>query len=246
MLKTERHNYIIKQINLHNRILSADLSTDLAVSEDTIRRDLQELATEGLILKVHGGALSKAFHYPSQNPSYALDAKKTIAKKAISLIKNDMVVLTGGGTSVIELARLIPKNLEATFFTVSPLVAMELADHPNLEVVLLGGKLSKTAQICIGSQVISQLNDVRADICFTGMYSISAEEGLTESDWEVVQVKKAMLKSASKTAVLSIAEKLNSVQKLRVGHLSTIDYLITDARPNDESLAAYEKHLTLI
>ncbi|MBE7178368.1 MAG: DeoR/GlpR transcriptional regulator [Mucilaginibacter polytrichastri] len=246
MLKTERHAYIMKQINLHNRIQSADLSSNLAVSEDTIRRDLHELATAGLILKVHGGALSKSFHYPSQNPSYALDAKKSIAKKAISLIKKDMVVLTGGGTTVIEMARMMPENLEATFFTISPLVALELSDHPRLEVVLLGGKLSKTAQISIGSQVISQLSDLKADICFTGVYSLSANEGLTESDWEVVQVKKAMIKSASKTAVLSISEKLGSVQKLRVGPISDIDYLITEAHPEDRLLDEYRNHLQVI
>jgi len=64
MLKEERHKFILKEINLHNKVLSTDLEEQLAVSDDTIRRDLIELAELGLIVKVHGGAMSKTYHYP--------------------------------------------------------------------------------------------------------------------------------------------------------------------------------------
>src|SRR5690606_31341663 len=127
MLKKERHAYIIKQINLHNKVLSSDLSVQLDVSEDTIRRDLNELSESGKILKVHGGALSKSFHYPFQQvDAYAKDAKKEIARKTLGLIQNGMILLASGGTTMIELARMIPDSLSCTFFTVSPLVALEL------------------------------------------------------------------------------------------------------------------------
>src|SRR5690606_5526447 len=98
MLKEERQNFIIKQINLHNKVLSSDLSVQLNVSEDTIRRDLNELAESGKVMKVYGGALSKSFQYPFQEiETYAKDAKKEIAHKALSLLQNGMVVLAGGG-----------------------------------------------------------------------------------------------------------------------------------------------------
>src|ERR1700712_1260804 len=95
MLKQERHSYILKQINLHNKVLSSQLSIELQVSEDTIRRDLAELADSGEILKVHGGALSKSYHFSNQQKTvYAQDAKIEIAKKAVTLIKENMIVLT--------------------------------------------------------------------------------------------------------------------------------------------------------
>ncbi len=230
----------MKQINLHNKVLSADLSLQLDVSEDTIRRDLNELSETGKLLKVHGGALSKSFHFPyQQNEIYARDAKKLVANKAIKLLKEGMVILTGGGTTMIELAKLIPNNLEATFFTVSPLVALELSEHPLLTVILVGGQLSKNSQINIGAKAILDLSDIKVDLCFLGANGIDTKEGITDSDWEVVQVKKAMIKVSAKVAILSIAEKLNSVQKMKVCDLKQITYFITDATPTDSVLSLY-------
>ncbi len=247
MLKEERQAYIIRQINLHNKVLSSDLSLQLNVSEDTIRRDLNELAESGKILKVHGGALSKSFHYPFQeHATYAKDAKTEIAKKVLNLIKDNMFLLASGGTTMIEFARLLPDSLNCTFFTISPLVALELAEKPNINVILLGGQLSKSANINVGSLTISQLADIKVDLCIQGANSISVENGLTDSDWEVVQVKKAMLKSAQKTAIVSIAEKLDSTQKLKVCELNAIDYLITELKPTDRLLSNYTNHLTVI
>lgn len=241
MLKKERHTFIMKQINLHNKVLSSDLSQQLNVSEDTVRRDLNELDEAGKLLKVHGGALSKSFHFPfHQNEVYAQESKKQVALKAISLIKEGMVVLTGGGTTMIEMAKLIPEDLEATFFTISPLVALELAEHPRLTVILIGGQLSKNAQINIGASVINDLSEIKVDVCFLGANGIDVKEGITDSDWEVVQVKKAMIKSTAKVVILSIAEKLNSVQKMRVCGLNQVTHFITDLDPESEDLIPFK------
>lgn len=247
MLKEERQAFIIKQVNLHNKVLSSDLSAQLNVSEDTVRRDLHELAEAGKVLKVHGGALSKSFHYSFQQTEvYAKDAKKEIARKALQLIQDDMVVLVGGGTTMIELARMIPDSLEALFFTVSPLVALELAERANVTVMLIGGQLSKNAQINIGAQVIQQLSEIRVDLCFLGTNGLSVAEGVTDSDWEVVQVKKAMLKSAKKTVLLSITEKLDSVQHMQVCPLHAIHSLVTELKPSAAALEGYGREVVVI
>lgn len=247
MLKEERQAYIIKQINLHNKVLSSDLSVELNVSEDTIRRDLNELSESGKILKVHGGALSKSFHYPFEKTEfYAKEAKKEIARKALKLIQEDMTLLIGGGTTMIEVARMIPDNLNCTFFTVSPLVALELAERSNTNVMLIGGQLSKSSHISLGAQVINQLSEIKVDLCLLGANAISIDEGITDSDWEVVQVKKAMLKSAKKTAIMSISEKLDSTQKMTVCPLNAIHYLITELNPEDASLQEYATFTTVL
>jgi|ERR1035438_2753617 DeoR/GlpR family transcriptional regulator of sugar metabolism len=241
MLKEERHNIILKEINLHNKVLTTDLRDLLVVSEDTIRRDLNELDEQGVILKVHGGAMSKTFHYPfnGQNSVYALESKQVIADKAIKLFKNGMLILIEGGTTIMEIAKKIPEDLQATFLTVSPQVALTLAEHENLEVITIGGRLAKNDNIHTGASVINELSNIKPDLCVIGTNGISVHEGLTDSDWEVVQVIKAMIGSAKKVAVVSIAEKFGSVQKIRISDLSNIDYIITELPHDSPVLSSY-------
>ncbi|MGJ1433346.1 DeoR/GlpR family DNA-binding transcription regulator [Sphingobacterium spiritivorum] len=247
MLKEERQAYIIHQINLHNKVLSSDLSVQLNVSEDTIRRDLNELAENGQVLKVYGGALSKSFQFPFQDGNvYAKESKKEIARKSISLIQNGMTVLVGGGTTVIELARIIPEDIQCTFFTISPLVALELAEKENIEVISIGGKLSRNTNIVTGAQVINELSEIKVDLCILGTNSLSIDDGITDSDWEVVQIKRAMIKCSHKVAILSIAEKLNSNQKMKVAPLRDVSFLVTDLTPEHPSLKEFAKTIKVI
>jgi DeoR/GlpR family transcriptional regulator of sugar metabolism len=243
MLREERFKLILNQLNLHNKVLSSDLSTMLHVSEDTIRRDLRDLAQAGKVLKVHGGAITKSFNSPFQSDDevYAQQEKQQIAEKALSLLKNDMVVLTEGGTTLIELAKKIPDNLRATFFTLSPLVALSLSEHPNLNVITIGGKLNKDVSLVTGSSVVNQLSQIKVDLCLSGCNALSVPEGLTDSDWEVVQVKMAMVRAAKRIAILTISEKLDSSQRMNVCAINQINYLITELSPNNPQLAAYRK-----
>ncbi|HLQ99932.1 MAG TPA: DeoR/GlpR family DNA-binding transcription regulator [Sphingobacterium sp.] len=247
MLKEERQAFIIHQLNLHNKVLSSDLSVKLKVSEDTVRRDLNELAENGQLIKVYGGALSKSYQYPFQEGHvYAKEAKKQIAHKAVSLIEKGMTVLAGGGTTMLELARAIPKDLQCTFFTISPLVALELAEKENLEVILMGGKLSRNTNIVTGAQVINEMSEIKVDLCLLGTNSLSVEEGVTDSDWEVVQIKKAMFKCSKKLAILSISEKLGSNQRMRVAPLKNVTYLVTDLDNSDARLEDFKEHIEIL
>lgn len=239
----------MREVNLHNKVLSADLSKMLSVSEDTIRRDFQELIQEGKILKVHGGAVSPSFHFPHnmQSNVYAREAKQAIAEKVKKLFRKDITILIEGGTTIIEIARAIPKDLRATFFTLSPQVAITLAEHEKLDVISIGGKLGKNANVHTGASVINQLADIKVDLCIIGANGISMAEGLMDSDWEIVQVIKAMIRSSQKVAVVSIAEKLNTVQRIKVCDINAINYLVTELSPTDPSLAGYQhQHFELI
>ena len=241
MLKKERQAYILHQVNLHNKVLSSSLCTEIHVSEDTIRRDLQELAEEGKVIKVHGGALSHSFNqvYFSTNGVYSQNQKQVIARKAISLISNGMFVLTSGGTTIMELARSLPPQLKATFISGSIPAILEYMHHPYIEVILIGDKISKNSKITVGSEAIAKIKQVKADICFLGTNAIDVEHGITDNDWEVVQLKKAMIESSKKVVCLSIAEKVNSVQPIRVCGLDDIDLLITELPAEDPFLRPY-------
>ncbi|TDW95886.1 DeoR/GlpR family DNA-binding transcription regulator [Dinghuibacter silviterrae] len=242
MLKEERHKFILKEINLHNKVLSTDLRDQLIVSEDTIRRDLNELADQGLIVKVYGGAMGRTFHYPfnGETQVYALEAKQVIADKTLRLFRNGMLILMEGGTTIMEIAKRIPDDLEATVFTVSPQVALTLAYHEKLEVIVIGGRLAKNSNIHTGASVINELSNIKPDLCVIGANGISVEDGITDSDWEVVQVNKAMIRSAKKVALVSIAEKFGTVRKLKITDIENIDYIITELTPGSPELAAYD------
>ena len=242
MLKRERQAFIIHQVNLHNKILSSDLSQEINVSEDTIRRDLNELANMKKIIKVHGGALSKSFHNSFQHKNiYSIEHKKVIAQKAVSIIKDGMFVLTTGGTTIIELARALPEDLHATFFTGSLPAAFEYMHHPNIEVIIIGDRLSKSSQITVGGGAISKIREIKADLSFLGVNAIDIEYGITDSDWDIVQVKQAMIESSSKVVVLTISEKVNTTKRLKVCNVKDIDVLITELKPDDPMLELYAK-----
>lgn len=242
MLKKERQAYILHQVSLHNSVLSADLSNAINVSEDTIRRDLNELADNGKLIKVHGGALSKSFNsFYLRSDVYNVDNKKRIAQKAVSLIKDGMFVITGGGTTIIEMARLLPENLKATFFTGSIPAAYEYSQHPNIELIFIGDKISKKSQIAVGGEAISRISHIKADLCFLGINALDKETGITDNDWDIVQMKKAMIESASQTAVMTISEKLNTSQRVRICGIDEIDILITELDMNDHALDPFRQ-----
>jgi len=243
MLKKERQAYILHQVNLHNKVLSSSLSSEINVSEDTIRRDLVELAEEGKVIKVHGGALSHSFsdvNYPSRNV-YSQDEKRIIARKAASLIQDGMFVLTSGGTTIIELGRSLPPQLRATFISGSIPAILEYMHHPTIDVILIGDKVSKDAKITVGGEAISKIRQIKADLCFLGINAIDVSHGITDNDWDVVQLKKAMIESSQKVICMTIAEKINSLQPIHVCDIRDIDILITELPPDDPVLQPYVK-----
>ena len=243
MLKRERQAYILHQVNLHNKVLSTDLSLHINVSDDTIRRDLQELSEAGKLIKVHGGALSPSFHNGRHTSKevYSYTQKKIIAQKAVSMIKDGMFVLTGGGTTIIELARALPSTLHATFISGSIPAIYEYMNHPNIDVIVIGDKISKNSKITVGLEAISRIRQIKADICFLGINALNLENGVSDNDWEVVQIKKAMIEAAQKLVCLTIAEKINSQQPFQVCESSKIDTLITELSADEFLLKPYKE-----
>lgn len=243
MLKEERQSLILREVNIHNKVLLSDLSLKLDVSEDTVRRDLQELSEAGKIIKVRGGALSKSYQMYSyrENDIYAYQEKTIIAGKVVSLLRDGMLVLISGGSTNLEIARILPPDLRVTFLTISLSTAMQLLDHPNSDVIFIGGQLSKTARISVGGEVVHALQQVRPDLCIMGTNGLDAVAGVTDSDWEVVTIKKAMMRASQKVLVHAIAEKLNSVQKIKVCGLDELDVLVTELSPENDALAPYRQ-----
>ncbi|WP_343485871.1 DeoR/GlpR family DNA-binding transcription regulator [Allomuricauda sp. d1] len=249
MLKAERHQIILNEVQLHNRVLLGDIAEELNVSIDTVRRDVKELDEQHLLRKVHGGAIALGFNTLTIQGQgvYALVEKRKIAEKAIKLIRPGQVLLISGGTTNVELVRMLPPKLELTCFTPNLAVAVQLLNKPNVETILIGGKLVTDSQIAVGGSAINMLSDIRADLCFLGTNSIHSEAGITEFDWEIVQLKKAMISASKKVVSPSISEKLDSIRKYRICGTEAIDVLITELEPTDSKLSPYsEKNIEIL
>lgn len=243
MLKEERHDFILNEVKTRNRVLLTDLAAKLNISEDTVRRDLKYLDELGKIRKVHGGAISNSFQiytYKEQE-IYAHEIKSVIAKKAQVLLKEGQVIFITGGTTNLEFARLFPKNLKATIFTPSLPVAMQLLEHPDIQTIFIGGRLSHQAQIALGGEAIQTISQVRADLCFLGTGRLDPVHGLSEFDWEVVQLKKAMIAASRKVVSLTISEKINSSQIYKVCNTQAVHTLVTELNPQDPFLLPFKK-----
>lgn len=243
MLKEERHDFILNEVKVRNRVLLTDIAEKLGISEDTVRRDLKYLDEQGKIKKVHGGAISNSFHLYSYKAQeiYAHENKSIIAQKAHSLLKDGQVILISGGTTNLEFARFFPKHIRATMFTPSLPVAMQLMEHPNVQTVFIGGRLNNEAQIALSAETIQTISQIRADLCFLGTGHLDLIQGLSEFDWEVVQLKKAMIQASKKVVSLTISEKINSSQVYKVCDITAIHTLITELNPEDPFLAPIKK-----
>jgi len=147
------------------------------------------------------------------------------------------VLLLDGGTTALELARRLPPDRECTVLTNAPPVAAALASHPCAEVVLIGGRLLKDAQVTVGSAAVDALRQVRADACVLGICSLHPELGVTVTDHDEAHVKRAMVEASAEVIALATAEKLNTASPWLVAPLADVTYLVTDA--GEELTAGY-------
>jgi DeoR/GlpR family transcriptional regulator of sugar metabolism len=240
MVKEERLQLILQHLTRDNRVQLGEMSRLLNVSEDTVRRDIKELDIQGLLKAVRGGAIATSTipqHYRDRE-KYDISLKKRMAEKAIPFIQNGQTIFMDGGTSVLAVAEMLPKDLKVTVVTNSFPVADALEDHPSAEVIFAGGRLYKTAFTTIGQQAIDTVRNVRANIYFFGVSSIHTI-GLTARSYEDSLVKRAMVENATKIIALSTLQKIDTAEAFFVCPITKVDTLVTEAEPEDEKLQPY-------
>ncbi|NHC36767.1 DeoR/GlpR family DNA-binding transcription regulator [Scytonema millei] len=242
MLTAERRQYILDILRRDKKVLSSELSTALNVSEDTIRRDLRELAESGLLQRVHGGALlaSPAIASYADRQKQAPKEKEAIARAAAKLVCAGQVVILDGGTTTLQVACHLPLDLQATVVTNSPPIAVALADHPYIEVVMLGGQLYKKAIVNVGAATVEELRMIRADLCMLGVCSLHPEIGISVTNLNEAYIKRAMIARAAEVVGLATAAKLDTAAPYVVESIHALTYLVTAPTVSDRVLAAYQ------
>ena len=241
MLTSQRKLLLLDLLRQEGKIVAKTVAAQLDISEDTIRRDLRELAAEGLLQRVHGGALpaSPAMGDFAARQRIAVDDKSAVGRAAALMIQPGQVVFLDGGTTSAQLVRHLPADLRATVITHSPSVAVELVTHPSVEVIMLGGRLFKHSVVGVGSATVEAIRQVRADVYFMGVCSVHPEAGLTTGDFEEAGVKRALSAAAAETIVLASPEKLATASPYQVIPLEELSGLVTMKSVAEEVLAPY-------
>ncbi len=241
MLREERQRRILDDLRRDGKVAATALSVALEVSEDTMRRDLRELSEAGLLQRVYGGALplSPATMGYVERQYHASEAKAAIAIAAARLVRDGQVIILDGGTTVLQVARHLAHQLRATVVTTSPPIAVALAGHAGIEVVVIGGRLYKESLVTVGAATVEALSMVRADICVLGVCSLHPEIGISVLDPEEAHVKRAMIAGAAAVVAVADGEKLGTAAPYVVGALTALTHLVTEASVPDEALAPY-------
>ncbi|MFL6699627.1 MAG: DeoR/GlpR family DNA-binding transcription regulator, partial [Vitreoscilla sp.] len=210
------------------QLVAKALAHELGISEDTVRRDLRELAAEGLLQRVHGGALpvSAAMGDLAVREQVSTADKVALGRFGASLIQPGQVVILDGGTTALQVARHLAPGLRATIVTHSPTVAVELAAHAGIEILMLGGRLFRHSMVNVGAAVIEATSRLRADLFFLGVTGIHPDAGLSTGDAEEAAVKRALHERAAETVVLASPEKLMTASPFVVAPLAQASLLV--------------------
>lgn len=249
MLSQQRKQAILTRLARDKQVISRELSQLFSVSEDSIRRDLREMAAEGLLQRVHGGALaiSPAIGNLEVRKNVHIEAKQRIARKTLDLLSPHTIVLVDGGTTNEQLIQLIPADLALTIVTHSPTIAVGLIDHPLIDVIMIGGQLYKHSMVTVGAAMLESVRHIRADLFIMGVTGVHPEAGFTTGNFEEACVKRALAQQAAETIVMASPEKINAVSPFTIGDVAMASTVITDT-PWDEKNAdlLLKQGLTLV
>ncbi|HEY9757656.1 MAG TPA: DeoR/GlpR family DNA-binding transcription regulator [Oculatellaceae cyanobacterium] len=230
MLTKQRQQLILQRLSVAGLIVAKELSAELDTSEDTIRRDLRELASQGLLVRVHGGALPRALAGSAlpERATLSLAAKAAMAKKALAFIHDGQTIFLDGGTTTLELARQMRPDMRITVITHSVTVGAELVNNPSIELILLGGKIFKHSGVAVGSMVVEAIAAIKADVFFLGATGVHFQSGVTTGDMEESHIKRALMLAAGETILMVSPEKINAVSAFKIAELGEISTLIVN------------------
>lgn len=245
----ERRQAIKDRLRAGDDVRLASLAEDFDVSEMTIRRDFEALEEEGVLRRVLGGAIPVGGIGKSREPSFAsrVGARATNkahigAAVARRFVKGEAVYFDGGSTALAVARAVRHRELELTVVTTSLPVAVELVDEPSTSVILLGGQLRQGELTTIGTETTEAIAHYNVDTYVMGVAGVDPERGLTEYHRDEAGEKRAALRRTDRVIVAVDASKLGKVLLAHVADLAEIHTLVTDAHPDDPTLAAIRRH----
>jgi DeoR/GlpR family transcriptional regulator of sugar metabolism len=235
MLTAKRKKLILSRLAADGQIVAKDLAQELGTSEDTVRRDLRDLAQVGKLQRVHGGAMpaSVAVGDIKVREQVSPREKIELGRAGASMIRPGQVVILDGGTTALQVACHLAPALRATIVTHSPTVAVEAAKHPYVDILMLGGRLYRHSMVNVGAALIDAVARLRADVYFMGVTGVHPKAGLSTGDAEEAAVKRALHERSAETIVLASAEKLMAASPFLVTAFEDITLLVVPQKTPD-------------
>ncbi|MFF0789410.1 DeoR/GlpR family DNA-binding transcription regulator [Streptomyces spiralis] len=245
MYAPERQQEILRLARDGGRVDVVSLAEELQVTAETIRRDLKALDRAGLLRRVHGGAIpvGRLDFEPdlTERESTAADEKDRIVKAALAELPTEGTLILDAGTTVARLAAVLPLEAELTVVTHSLPIAARLADHPGLQLHLVGGRVRHRTRAAVDAWALRAYGEIRADVLFVAANGYSAEHGLTTPDLAEAAVKRAAIAAARRVVLLADSTKHGQEHFACFGDLSDVDLLITDSGLSPEDAAVIER-----
>lgn len=233
MLSTQRKDLLREILRRDGRVVAKEVAQDLGLSEDSIRRDLRELADAGELVRVYGGALPvpAADRPVEQRLTLSTDSKQRVARRAVELIAPASTIVLDAGTTTLAMARMLPHGADLTVVTPSPAVALAAAEHSDARIVMIGGELARFSMVASGPLAMEAVQHLAADVFFLGVTGIDPAHGLTTGDLDDAVTKRAIAARCAQTFVLGSEEKIGSVSRFPVLDLDAVAGIVVD--PHD-------------
>lgn len=233
MYAPERQQAILGRARSVGRVDVNVLAERYDVTPETIRRDLNELERQGLLRRVHGGAIPVerlGLELPiAQRTAQNAELKERIAKAALDQLPDGGSIIIDAGTTTVRLAEILPADRQFTVVTHALPIAAMLAERSNITLLMVGGQVRQGTLAAVGNWARDGYRCVLADVAFAGINAISTARGLTTPDLAEAAVKHALITSARRTVVLADHTKVGRDEFAHVADLSEVDTLITDS-----------------
>ena len=242
-LPQERKQEILTRLRTQGRVSAAELAGVFDLSEDSIRRDLRELAAQGLCRRVYGGALLPASPLAAFRERRDENAprKQALAKVAASLVRPNQVVLIDAGSTNHAIAAALPERNGLTVATNAPSIAQQLMARQGFEVLLIGGRMDIGAGGSVGAEALDQLRRIRADVCFPGACAIDSARGVWAMESDQAVFKRVMIEASGACVIVVLNDKLETPAPFQVADLHAIDYLVVEHDAPAAQMRAFAK-----
>ena len=229
-LAMDRRRRIASLVRERGSVRASELSDLFGVTDETIRRDLEELAQSGILRRLHGGAVAERTRAESDFALRLLEhegEKVAIAREAAKLVSDGSTIIVDSGTTALHFTRALQDKRDLVVVTNAVTNAVELMDNPNVTVVLTGGVVRRATFGAAGDMAVRSLGELRVDQTFLGISGVSIEGGLTYPSFEEAAVKRAMIAAASEIILLADHHKFGHDTMVRVAPLEVLTKVVT-------------------
>ena len=238
-LPDERQEIILDRLAQRGRVLAGDLAREFGTSEDTIRRDLREMASAGRCRRVYGGALPLS---PASGPlaarrAEASERKAALGHAAAALVQRGQVVFFDAGSTNSAIARALPAGLDVVVATNAPDIAADLVGRPGVELIVIGGRVDPRSGAALGARALRDAREIRVDLAFLGACAVDAEAGVAAFDAEEAEFKRLVAERAKAVGAAVTIDKLGAAAPFAVAPASLLTHLVVEADAPEKALA---------